>query len=256
MGDTPYGKGEVERLDQLIDDMNAEPLVFVAHVGDITSGQGPCTDEWFEARKRQFARLSHPFILLPGDNDWTDCHRSGFDPVERLAKWRTVFCRPQVPFRLEMQTGIYCEHMRWETAGHLFVALNVQGSNNNLGRTPAMDAEYAARMRAVHAWLDDSERAFRSRKLAGMVVLMQADPFIGPRGGRANGFTSLLESLRSLGARYPGRIVLVHGDSHIYHDDEPIPGVRRVEVWGSPVVSWLRASAVDGRLEVAPQAAR
>src|SRR2546426_6853387 len=50
---------------------------------------GPCTDAWFEARKRQFARLEHPFILLPGDNDWTDCHRTGFDPMERLAEWRS-----------------------------------------------------------------------------------------------------------------------------------------------------------------------
>ncbi len=86
MGDTPYSEGEVHRLDRLIGDLNAEPLAFVAHIGDITSGQGPCTDAWLEARKAQFAAIKHPFVLLPGDNDWTDCHRSGFDPVERLQK--------------------------------------------------------------------------------------------------------------------------------------------------------------------------
>jgi hypothetical protein len=26
----------------------------------------------------------------------------------------------------------------------------------------------------------------------------------------------------------------------VYRDDEPIPGVRRIEVWGSPFVGWLR----------------
>ena len=32
----------------------------------------------------------------------------------------------------------------------------------------------------------------------------------------------------------PGRLVLIHGDTHLYRDDEPLPGVRRIEVWGSP----------------------
>ncbi|HEY3073782.1 MAG TPA: hypothetical protein VGJ74_01285, partial [Burkholderiales bacterium] len=63
MGDTPYSEDEVKRLDRLIDELNAEPLAFVVHIGDITSGRGPCTDAWFEARKQQFARIRHPFVL-------------------------------------------------------------------------------------------------------------------------------------------------------------------------------------------------
>ena len=72
MGDTPYSYAQVNLLDDLIERINGEPLRFVAHVGDITSGQGPCGDEWLEARARQFAHIRHPFVLLPGDNDWTD----------------------------------------------------------------------------------------------------------------------------------------------------------------------------------------
>jgi len=37
--------------------------------------------------------------------------------------------------------------------------------------------------------------------------------------------------------------VLVHGDLHTYRDDRPLPGLRRIEVWGSPIVSWLRIDA-------------
>jgi hypothetical protein len=44
--------------------------------------------------------------------------------------------------------------------------------------------------------------------------------------------------------------VLVHGDTHVYRDDEPLPGLRRVEVWGSRFVSWLRGSVVGGELRV------
>ena len=256
MGDTPYNDAEVGRLDKLIDDMNAVPLAFVAHVGDITGGRGPCTDEWFAARKAQFARLRHPLVLLPGDNDWTDCHRTGFDPLERLEHWRLLFCFSlRDDLKMERQAGPYCEHVRWEAGGWLFVALNVQGSNNNLGRTPAMDAEYAERMRAVLAWVDDSERTFAGRKLRGMVLLMQADPFV-TRSRGPNGFSEILKRLKALGAAYPGQIVLVNGDTHTYRNDEPIPGVHRIEPWGSPFVSWLRGSIVGGRLDAEPAEGR
>jgi hypothetical protein len=247
MGDTPYSEREVPRLDSLIDDLNAQKLAFVAHVGDITSGQGPCTDDWFEARKKQFARIRHPFILLPGDNDWTDCHRTGFDPMERLAKWRSLFCNPSVSFPLEKQEGEYCEHVRWEHEGLLFVALNVQGSNNNLGRTAAMDAEHERRMSAVFEWLDESIALAESRGAARVVVLMQADPF----GRRSpDGFARLRAVLATHADWLKGKLVLVHGDGHVYKDDEALPGLRRIEVFGSPFVNWLRGSIAADKLRV------
>ena len=249
MGDTPYSESEAERVEFLIDDLNREPLAFVVHIGDITSGQGPCTDAWFAARKRQFAQVKHPFVLLPGDNDWVDCHRSGFDPLERLEHWRKLFCFEETRIRIERQAGPYCEHVRWQAGGTLFVALNVQGSNNNLGRNRAMNAEYAGRMRAVLAWIDDSEQAFQQRKLQRLVLLMQANPFLKPRAGES-GFATLLERLRALAAAHPGKIVLVNGDTHTYHDDEPLPGLRRIEPWGSPIVAWLRGAIGGGELRV------
>jgi hypothetical protein len=247
MGDIPYSASEVQRLDWLIDDLNAQDLAFVVHVGDITSGSGPCTDEWFEARKRQFARLRAPFVLLPGDNDWTDCHSTGFDPIERLRKWRSLFCTRLSSVSFEVQKGEYCEHVRWEAGGVMFVALNVPGSNNNLGRTPAMDAEHERRMFAVFEWLGESLAAAESRGASRIVVLMQADPF---ERNTPDGFERLRNVLATDAKWFKGRLVLVHGDGHVYKDDEPIPGLRRVEVPGSPVVSWLRASILPEQLRI------
>ena len=241
MGDTPYSENEVGRVDRLIDDLNGEDLAFVVHVGDITSGRGPCTDDWFRERQEQFARIRHPFVLLPGDNDWTDCHRSGYSPTERLDHWRKLFCTREPRLGIEVQRGEYCEHVRWQAGGALFVALNVQGTNNNLGRNAAMDAEYLARMKAVLAWIDDSERAFRARRLKWMVLAMQANPFLRPSKG-ANGYETLLERVKRLVADNPGTVILVNGDTHRHRDDEPLPGLRRIEPWGSPIVSWLRGS--------------
>jgi hypothetical protein len=226
LGDVPYTEGEIERLDAVIDRINRENLAFVVHVGDIGSSEQACTDDWLLERKKQFSRIRHPFLLIPGDNEWSDCR----NPMERLGRWRAQFCEKETIPNLARQTGPYCEHVRWEAGGWVFVALNVPGSNNNV-RNP----EHAPRMRAVHSWLD--EAALLAEKRKGLVVLMQANPFVTvPR----DGYQSLRNRLRELGDRFPGRVVLVHGDTHIYRDDEPLPGLRRVEVWGSPFVDWTR----------------
>lgn len=232
LGDTPYSAGEVGRLDRLIDDLNAEPLGFVVHLGDIGSSRQACTDAWLEARKAQFARIRHPFVLLPGDNEWSDCR----DPEERLRVWRRMFCTTSLS--VERQNSVVCEHQRWESDGLVFVTLNVQGSNNNAGH-----AEHGPRMQAVLAWLDEAAKLAERKK--GLVILIQANPFITfPR----DGFLEFRQKLQSLGKTMPGRVVLVHGDTHTWRDDEPLPGLRRVEVWGSPFVSWLKLPLEDGRL--------
>ena len=250
MGDMPYSHAQVNLLDSLIDRVNDEPLAFSAHVGDITSGEGPCDDEWMHARKRQFERFRAPFVLLPGDNEWTDCHRTGFDPMERLAKWRQLFCVAVALPGFTRQRDEYCENARWDLESLVFVGLNVPGSNNNLGRTPAMDAEYAKRMRAVFAWLDEGVARIRQGKT--LIVLMQANPFLHPRKGSPDGYAKLRQRLAQLARTYPGKIVLVHGDTHIYHNDEPLPGLRRIEVPGSPQVRWLRARLSGDGLHVEP----
>lgn len=226
LGDAPYSELEAERLDGVIAEMNAEKLAFVAHVGDIGSGPRTCTDEWLSKRKAQFARIRHPFILLPGDNEWTNCR----DPLGRLAQWRAHFCYGETVFNLVRQQNEYCEHVRWGAGGWVFVALNVPGHDNHI-RHP----EHAPRMQAVMTWLD--EAATLAEKRSGLVVLMQANPFFTfPR----DGFEVLRNRLEALAARRPGKVILVHGDTHIYRDDEPLPGLRRVEVWGSPFVAWTR----------------
>lgn len=226
LGDAPYTEGEVERLDGVIADMNAQPLAFVVHVGDIGSGRRACTDDWLAERKEQFSRIRHPFVLLPGDNEWSNCR----DPVQRLERWRALFCYGETVFRLVRQQNEYCEHVRWEAGGWVFVTLNVPGHDNNLGHP-----EHAPRMQAVMAWLD--EAAALAARGKGLVVLMQANPFFTfPR----DGFSDLRNKLESLAKARPGKVVLIHGDTHLARDDEPLPGLRRVEVWGSPVVSWTR----------------
>ncbi len=236
LGDTPYSEAQVERLDRLIGDLNAERLDLVVHLGDIGAARDACTDGWLDARKRQLARIRAPVVMVPGDNEWTDCR----DQAARLAAWRARFCA--APFPVQTQPGEYCEHRRWQSAGLLFVTLNVPGSNNNRRDR----GERTRRMEAVLAWLDDSAALAAQRGLT-LVVLMQADPF---RVLPEDGYASLREKLKALGRAMPERVVLAHGDSHVWMEDEPWAGVRRLEVWGAPFVSFVRADAAAGAVRV------
>ncbi len=239
LGDTPYSPAEVDKLDALIGRINAQELAFVVHVGDIgtsAASQG-CGDAWLEARKRQFARLRHPFVLLPGDNEWSDCR----EPQLRLAQWRRFFCTPVAGLALERQPGGHCENLRWQAGGMMFVGLNVPGR----GRNPLGERD----MDPVFEWLDESLALAESRRAQKVFVFLHADPHF-ERNAPGDGYARLRAVLATHAQWFKDRLVLVHGDTHVYRDDQPVPGLRRIEPWGSPFVRGLRASLRAGELVV------
>ena len=238
LGDIPYSQAEVEKLDGVIERMNAQALAFVVHVGDVGSSARAqaCGDGWLEARQRQFAKLRHAFVLLPGDNEWSDCA----DAAARLAAWRGRFCAAVPGLALERQPG-HCENVRWQAGNMAFIGLNVPGGGN-----PYLAD---ARMAATLEWLDESLSAAEEQRAARIFVFIHADPRF-ERLGAEDAYARLRAVLATHAAWFRGRLVLVHGDTHVYRDDEPVPGLRRLEPWGSPLVSWLRASAAGGALRV------
>lgn len=92
IGDAPYGGGQQENLDWLIDDVNRdEDVSIVVHLGDTKSGSTVCSDEHFEFIREAFDSFVDPLFYVPGDNEWTDCHRDNngdYHPVERLETLR------------------------------------------------------------------------------------------------------------------------------------------------------------------------
>jgi hypothetical protein len=261
LGDAPYSQAQANLLDGLLDEIEAARPAFVVHVGDITSGQGPCGDDWLLARQRQFARLSAPFVMVFGDNEWTDCHRGGFDPLERLGRLRQIFhARDPALADFARQSADarfaeYREHVRWTAGQTLYVALNVPGSNNNLGRTPAMDAEHERRMSAVFEWLDEAFKFAELRRLSAVVLFMQANPGLDARirlrPGSADGFAALRRVLVTQARWFEGPVILVHGDTHEFRVDRPLAGAAslvRIETDGWPQLGWLgiRVSPAQG----------
>ena len=257
-GDLPYAKnGDEPRIPALLKDMNDDRrLAFSVHDGDIKDGSSPCTDDRFTAAVDRFNQLRAPAVYVPGDNEWTDCHRTnngGYDNLERLDHLRRVmFARTESfgarTMELEHQgppRAAYSENTRWAMGGAVFVGLNVPGSNNNKvnsdaectadsARTPADcaadNAEYAARTRADIDWVRRAFTEARATRSRAVMIIMQADPgFDLPETShneRADpghdGYTELLNALIDETKAFAGQVVLVHGDTHFFKLDKPL----------------------------------
>ena len=75
IGDTPYSdyeRNELPKMLQAIADYGAE---FVVHVGDIKHSKDRCDDALFTDRLAVFSASRIPLVLVPGDNEWSDCDR-------------------------------------------------------------------------------------------------------------------------------------------------------------------------------------
>src|SRR5262244_1675273 len=107
-GDWPYSQDLLKDAPLLIDSINSDPKVrLVMHVGDIHSGSMPCTGAglnplpatskplWNQGIFDLFEQFKDPVVYTPGDNEWTDCHKtkegtSGY-PLNELAAVRNLF---------------------------------------------------------------------------------------------------------------------------------------------------------------------
>jgi hypothetical protein len=268
IGDTPYHFGEEWMFADMLKDIDREELAFVVHIGDFKSGRSPCTDELFAKRLQQFNSVRHPFIYIPGDNEWTDCHRSGADPLERLAMLRELFYPDDASLgerklRLERQSADprfaeFRENVRWSIGPALFIGLNIPGSNNNLGRTPQMDAEYIRRSAANAAWLAQSFALAKMNDDAAVFIAIQADPYFeraSRRSAATDGFAQFRQELLAHTLAFGKPVILMHGDTHRYRVDHPLvdPATQkplerftRIESFGSPSVDWIRVSVDPG----------
>jgi hypothetical protein len=98
IGDMPYGPEGDAKFPNVIADDNADRrLSFVVHDGDFKNGSSLCSDAVFFNRLDLFNEFEPPLVYIPGDNEWTDCHRTNngpFDPLERLAFLRSLFFPP------------------------------------------------------------------------------------------------------------------------------------------------------------------
>jgi hypothetical protein len=251
-GDTPYSPEEEKSFTLLIAGMNREKLAFVVHIGDMKAAWQPCSDELFRQRRDWFDLFHHPFVFIPGDNEWTDCRerRAGaHNPLERLGKLRELFAQGaeslgQRRMPLVRQSKEYPEHARWRHAGVLFVTLNAPGGANNARANPE---EFRVRNAAGVRWLEQAFGVARKEGLRAIAVMLHANPWASP-SNHYFGYREIIATLAKETRAFRGEVLVVHGDTHRHRVDNPLrdakgaplPNFTRVEVFGYPTMNWVR----------------
>lgn len=264
IGDMPYNQQQLQIFPDFLRKLDAEKLAFVVHDGDFKNGKSLCDDATFNQRKALFDASAHPFIFVPGDNEWTDCHRANngaYDPLERLHKLRELlfagdYSLGQRTMQLTRQSSDsryakFRENVMWHYGDVTFAGLNVPGSNNNLGRTPAMDAEYQERNAANLVWLKQIFSAAKQGRSLGVMLVIQANPGfeLASTDPQRTGYNDFITALAQETLAYDKPVVLVHGDSHYFRIDKPlidsntqqrVARFTRVETFGEADTGWLR----------------
>ena len=275
LGDLPYGSDETAgvKYRSLIAQINVLNPKFSIHVGDFKDGSARCSDEEFERQRKHFDLFKGALIYTPGDNDWTDCGRKSngsYDPLERLAKLRIQFFKPdtslgQAPIAVVTQAktmpaySTYVENQQWQFASTLFTTVHIVGSDNRFAPNNAeAEKEFLARDQANIAWIKEAFRVAVSQNLQTLVFAFQADVIRGmSRSGawaEKTGFHASIEkTLLPLAKEFQGSILIVHGDSHNFEFDQTfmlesqiLKNVYRLEVPGAKTTGAVNVTIQEG----------
>lgn len=197
-------------------------------------------------------------VYIPGDNEWTDCHRlnnGGMHPLERLAHLRRVMYASSPMSLGQSQLALahqgkpgekFVENTRFLHGGVMFVAINMPGSNNNLVRNAkecthksarkaaqcdAANAEYLERDSANVAGLAAAFAQAKAQNALGLVMVVQSDPgFDLPEtedvdesaASGVSGYRHFMTQLVQQTEQFTGQVLFVHGDTHYFKLDKPL----------------------------------
>ncbi len=279
IGDAPYGTDAFNKFPSLVQNIDADPDVsFVAHSGDIKSGSTLCSNQLITSTFQLYQQFDDPFWYTPGDNEWTDCHRTnngGHLPTERLAFIRQTFfpnpsqttggtTMPVVSQASSSDPAMqpFVENTAFQRECVTFGAIHVVGSNDDgdpwsqypgnaglglaAGDQPTMRlAEYTARRAASVAWIDKVFDDAVAANSEAVFLMMQAEPTT------ANAFSLVRAKILARAAAFGKPVIMAHGDAHVYTLTPNYGGVANLTRLENPgdttaVDRWLKVTASCG----------
>jgi hypothetical protein len=271
-GDSPYGisnadTAQFQATPAFIKTINDDPDVsLVLNVGDIHSGKQFCTKAYNQSIYDLWTAFKYPVVYTPGDNEWTDCHKSGegsVDPLLNLGYVRDIFfANPGHTIAVDMPVWTqaknfdpsyptdakFVENVMWEQSDVVFVTLNVPGGSNNDDdnwsiyptRTQAQTDEIVQRTSADLRWLDQAFALAKDSRARAVVIQLQADMWDldGKPPLHIANYRQFIDAIALHATVFGKPVLLLNGDSHAYRSDNPL-------VEGAPCVTEA------GALEVA-----
>jgi Calcineurin-like phosphoesterase len=267
-GDWPYNQNLLDNAPLLINSVNSDPDVsMVIHVGDIHSGSMACTSAatlppittsdpgWNQGVYHQFQQFKDPLVYTPGDNEWTDCHKSkekssGY-PLKELASVRSLFfAKPGHTLGLKEKIvstqardfdpnypsdAQFVENVMWEESNIVFVTLNIPGGSNDddpftypwtgiFADTGVQMQEVTERDAANLRWLQAAFDMANHDHASAVVIATQADMW-DPEAQATNSltnYTPFIQKLADLSVQFRRPVLILNGDSHVYEADHPL----------------------------------
>jgi hypothetical protein len=216
-------------LREAIAETDADNLAFVV-VNGVKANVEPCSDAFYEQRKILLDGAKNGVILSLAGSDWADCRNSHgrSAAVERLNHIRELFFPDEfslggsrIPVVRESATAkfrAYSENARWEIGSVMFATFNLPANNNHYRIEAGRNSEFEDRLIANRDWLQRLFLFARREKLDGIVLFCDGDPLIEPGflerfdlGGKRDGFAETRKLLHELSAKFPGKVLVVHG---------------------------------------------
>ena len=227
-----------------------------------------------------FQKFEAPLVYTPGDNEWSDCHKSkelsSGHPLRELASVRELFfSRPGVtlglnPMKVWSQRSIsiaafptdaqFVENVLWMQHDVLFVTLNVPGGSNDdtapwsgIFANPAAQAQEVQDREAANLrWLDQAFKIAQHEHVRAVVLAVQADMWdpeaAAPGGAGLDKYTPLVQELAARTLQFRRPVLLLNGDTHLYECDRPLadPASTTGVIHQTPPVPNLLRIVVQG----------
>jgi hypothetical protein len=293
-GDWPYSQNLLDKAKLLTDSVNGDRDVsLVIHVGDIHSGSMPCTSAgilppipksnpgWNQSVFYVFQQFKAPVVYTPGDNEWSDCHKtkqlSAGDPLKELASVRQLFfSQPGKTLGVSEKTvysqaqyfdpaypddAQFVENVMWSDKKVVFATFNMPGGSNNdqspwtapFSNPTAQTQEMSTRSAANIRWLQAAFQYADKINAKAVVIALQADMWdpaatIAAGGAGLDQYTPFVKQLATLSNLFFRPVLLLNGDTHLYQVDHPLanPTSSTGLIHNTPPVKNLLRIVVQG----------
>lgn len=239
-------------LREAIAESDAENLAFVVANG-IKAGDEPCSDALYKSRRSLLDSAKNGVIVSITASDWAQCVNAKNRSIatERMNRLRDVFFTDEFSFGdskiplIRQSTmpkfRLYAENMRWRIGDVMFATINLPINNNNYLNAAGRNNEFEDRQIANNDWLKRLFVTAKTGKLDGIVLFCDGNPLMAERssmfssGDKRGGFSDIRKQITMLGAKFPGKILIVHND----HDSRQTPAQKGIDWHGN--IGTLRA---------------
>lgn len=256
-----------EALQQAVAQADADNLAFVAIHGIKTTDE-PCEDNLYARRKALLDDAKNAVVVVPAASDWTDCRNAyGLpDSIERLYRLRELLFTGEfslgatrIPLIRQSATPrfrSYGENVWWQIGDVLFATIDLPADNNHYVTDAGRNSEFEDRVVANREWLQRLFTIASYRRLGGMVLFCDGDPF-GKPSGRHDGFAPVRKAISAHARHYSGRVLIAPAHSSTPRSDDG--GIRwhgNIGILSAAPDEWTKIAVDPGAPAIFSVAAR